>query len=149
VQTLIDKVRAIPEAFETYNRKILSIAMCIIRDFNVGKSTNFVETTRDIRSMKVGSGRMADVKCPKCNAVHDAYTGVSDEDKEIKPSCGDYVVCSSCGQINEFDENLQLVKSENWQKCDEETVELLEGIQKMTLEKIAKDKKFMFYRPSE
>jgi phage FluMu protein Com len=46
-------------------------------------------------------------KCPSCNAELDSATCITDND--AKPEAGDISICPSCGEINQFDNDLNLV----------------------------------------
>jgi len=54
--------------------------------------------------------------CPHCSAAFDRVTGVNVDDG---PTENDLSVCIKCGNINRFDENIELVMAED---------EFLEGI---------------------
>lgn len=50
---------------------------------------------------------MKDQKCPECDYSHNASTQINGED--IPPTSGDISICWSCGAINQFDENMNII----------------------------------------
>jgi hypothetical protein len=55
----------------------------------------------------VKTTRIAPTSCPTCHVTHDAATNPTGE---ARPYPGSFAVCIQCGQLNHYDENLQLVR---------------------------------------
>lgn len=55
--------------------------------------------------------------CPYCS--HKTDSAVNEFDEDIKPSPGDITLCIICGEISEFDSEMQLIKF-NISKLDKE-----------------------------
>lgn len=154
---------------DEYNRKILSITMCVIRDYKVAREVEFdrekAKSPSEIafdpfsKQVFVKSGFYEGGKraCPNCGAAHDAYTAAHDEaHSEVKPSPGDLMVCGDCGSVNRFDDNLDFVAAEEgWEKdFDEETLKIFTAMREAVRQRIRQkgqqlvdiDKKYHYYR---
>ena len=45
--------------------------------------------------------------CPTCKAKHDSVTGLANDNDKFKE--GDIVVCFNCGEVMQYDQNLDFM----------------------------------------
>lgn len=67
-----------------------------------------------------GAGRMPEAHCPTCDEKLDAVTSI---DADGMPERGDISLCAYCGEILEFDDNMQLIviTEEAWEITPQHT----------------------------
>lgn len=79
------------------------------------------------------SGRMPESVCPHCEEPLDGATSIEVTNIEVSsmPEQGDISLCAYCGEILEFDKNMQLilVKATTWAEMDLEAQTELLSIQ--------------------
>jgi hypothetical protein len=59
------------------------------------------------KDLNLHSSRVPESACPHCGVLFDAATGYAEQ-----PRTGSMAVCAKCGEINQFDDALRLVKAD-------------------------------------